>query len=386
MSPRKKEPHIKDHASNSLSLESQLFLLKTGLKGMAQAAVLFDAQRQVIFANDSACSLFGVSEDDLKDIAPELWQPLWMGWEGSNGGSTAQHEARLERPDSEALDVLVEITPLTDLAGNQVGTLAALAKPNRVLETRLAEAEKAVQELSYRAALLENVRDAVVGIDKDFNITYWNKAAEALYGWTAEEAVGHDLKERLDCGLSTDQVVDVLRHIGAGEHRSGELLQYGKGGRQLYVDATAMAFRMPDGSLQGYVAAVRDISDRKGLIENLSNEKRRLQTVLETAPAAIWITDESGKIIQANPMVEEIWGAGALAVICIQEYGAYQGWWAESGEQVTADQWALARAIKNGETSTSEVIDIQRFDDQRSTILNSAAPIYDETGKLIGGV
>ncbi len=65
----------------------------------------------------------------------------------------------------------------------------------------------------------------------------------------------------------------------------------------------------------------------------------------------------------------------------VDRYVEYKGWQPDTGERYKAEDWALARALQKGETIVGEVIDIERFDGGRATILNSAAPIKDNDGK-----
>ena len=70
----------------------------------------------------------------------------------------------------------------------------------------------------------------------------------------------------------------------------------------------------------------------------------------------------------------------------VEEFGAYKGWWVDSGKPIAAEEWALARALTKGETSTGELVRIQCFDGTMKTIINSAAPLRDEQGDIAGAV
>jgi PAS domain S-box-containing protein len=124
------------------------------------------------------------------------------------------------------------------------------------------------------------------------------------------------------------------------------------------------------------------VSERTSELE-LAN--RRLEAVLHTQPVAVWIADANGRIILTNPMTDTVWKGKAPLVESIPEYGVYRGWWADTGEELKADDWGLARALR-GEVSVGEVIDIARFDGTQGTIINSAAPIYDREGEFLGAV
>jgi PAS domain S-box-containing protein len=76
------------------------------------------------------------------------------------------------------------------------------------LNSRLSLAEARLVQQEH---LLDNVNDIIIAFDEKFNVTYWNRAAEKVYGWKAEEAVGRNVTEIFYQGLVEDEVVIVRR-------------------------------------------------------------------------------------------------------------------------------------------------------------------------------
>jgi PAS domain S-box-containing protein len=109
-----------------------------------------------------------------------------------------------------------------------------------------------------------------------------------------------------------------------------------------------------------------------------------LPQVLEALPVGVWIMDRTGCITHGNPAGRRIWGGARY--VGPEMFGEYKGWWADTGRRIAADEWAAARAITKGETSLDEVIDIECFDGSRKTILNSALPLRNPDGKIIGAI
>lgn len=121
---------------------------------------------------------------------------------------------------------------------------------------------------------------------------------------------------------------------------------------------------------------------RRRTLAELEANERLFRTVLETLPVGVWITNAEGKIIIGNTAGKQIWAGERY--VGIENYQVYRGWWVESGKQIEAEEWALARAIRHGETSLDELIRIQCFDGSFKTILNSAIPIRDDAGSISG--
>lgn len=109
-----------------------------------------------------------------------------------------------------------------------------------------------------------------------------------------------------------------------------------------------------------------------------------LPQILEALPVGVWIMDRTGCITHGNPAGRRVWGGARY--VGPAEFGEYKGWWAETGRRIAPDEWAAARAITKGETSLDEVIDIECFDGSRKTILNSALPLRNPAGGIVGAI
>ncbi len=115
-------------------------------------------------------------------------------------------------------------------------------------------------------------------------------------------------------------------------------------------------------------------------------ERQRLQTVLDVLPVGVVMADARGRLLEMNNAFHDIWGELAPLPANIAEYDQYKGWWPATGEPVAAEEWALARALIRDEECPGEEVEIETVDGQRKVIINTAAPIRDEFGTIIGAV
>lgn len=119
--------------------------------------------------------------------------------------------------------------------------------------------------------------------------------------------------------------------------------------------------------------------------ERLANEERlRLRTIIDTLPVGILITDRNGRQVESNILRSRIWGGTPRAATSVDDLCNIHAWYSDTGDPVR--ECPVVRAIKHGETTLGAAIDIERLDGTHGTILNSAAPIRDESGALIGAV
>lgn len=125
-----------------------------------------------------------------------------------------------------------------------------------------------------------------------------------------------------------------------------------------------------------------DITERKRAVEALQRSERDLRTVLDALPIGVWFTDRNGKPILSNPASQRIW-AGARAV----EWVAGEQIWRETTEQTTGPhRWALSRVLVHGESSLKEIFEFDCGEEGKKTILNSAVPVRDDDGTVVGAV
>jgi signal transduction histidine kinase len=117
----------------------------------------------------------------------------------------------------------------------------------------------------------------------------------------------------------------------------------------------------------------------------LQRNNEALRAVLATLPVGVAVTDRSGGIILANEASNRIWG-GRLAASGPERWAESKGYWHDTGEKIAATEWASVRALSRGEVSLNELIDIETLAGQRKTIQNSAAPICDAGGSIVGAV
>lgn len=146
-------------------------------------------------------------------------------------------------------------------------------------------------------------------------------------------------------------------------------------------------FPFTDESGNRYVAGIGvEITRRRQAEEALRAERARLRAILDSIPLGVWIADISGRIIENNKQAKIIWGESMPNPKMTSEYGLFKGWWPGTGVELRAEDWALYRALRNGETIIGEEVDIRRFDGTSGTVLNNAAPVRDTEGQIIGGV
>jgi PAS domain S-box-containing protein len=130
---------------------------------------------------------------------------------------------------------------------------------------RVLERERAQEQIRFQARLLDSVGQAVIASDISHRIVYWNRAAETLYGWTRDEALGRIDSEVIPARADPNQTAEIVTRLAAGQSWSGEFMVRRKDGMSLPVHITGSAIYDASGSPAGYVGVATDLSRSKAL-------------------------------------------------------------------------------------------------------------------------
>ncbi len=136
--------------------------------------------------------------------------------------------------------------------------------------------------------------DAIVAFDSQSRITFWNPAAEQLYGWTAQEAIGQ-LPTELFWPVPTSEAHELVTagnaRLKGGETIQGEYNALCKDGASLWVEYSARAIFDAHGQISGYVSVYRDITQRRRAEESLRISEDRLRLAVAAGNIGIWDID-----------------------------------------------------------------------------------------------
>ncbi|MBD0255848.1 MAG: PAS domain S-box protein [Cytophagales bacterium] len=163
------------------------------------------------------------------------------------------------------------------------------------------------KQLHYKEKLLDSVSEAIVATDVHFNITGWNKGAEQVYGWKAEEVLGKDARTILQTsfreGLDKESVVKELLERGCFRNR---VFQRRKDGTLLRIYSNSSRLLDDKNQLLGFVGLNQDIGHLVQLEENLLNYQAQLQIIIDNSPDSIFLTDAEGRLLVKNRTFEKI--------------------------------------------------------------------------------
>jgi PAS domain S-box-containing protein len=260
--------------------ERQRQWLQTTLASIGDAVIATDAASRVIFMNAVAERLTGWAQSeagsrplpDVFRIINELTRapvpnPIEKVFSTGVVVGLANHTVLIARDGQErAIDD--SAAPIRHDGGQVEG--AVLVFRDVTERRRLDLAAR------YLASIVESSDDAIVSKDLNGIVTSWNKAAERIFGYTAEEMIGQPIA-LLVPPERPDEESSILARLRRGERIDHyETVRVRKDGSRLHVSVTISPIRDPDGHIIGASKVARDITREKALRDELERRVAEL--------------------------------------------------------------------------------------------------------------
>ena len=272
--------------------------------------VIVDQSGTIVLVNGQAEKLFGYRREEMLDkpieiLVPERYRRQHQSY---RGGYFAHPQVRemgdgLElfglRKDGSEFPVEIRLSPVETDQGRLVSNAIRDVTQRKRLE----------QSQALLGSIVESSQDAIIGKTLQGIITSWNKGAERLFGYRAEEIIGQSVS-RLIPEERLEEEMQILARLGRGERIDHyETVRRRKDGRLIHVSLTVSPIRDGSGRLIGVSKIARDITERREAEEKLRESEERFRELAENIDEVFWLADvEVRSIIYISPAYERVWG------------------------------------------------------------------------------
>jgi PAS domain S-box-containing protein len=369
--------------------------LETTLRSVGDAVISTDAEGRIAFVNPVAQSLLRATQGNLtgkhlnevfhivneftrKPVENPVTRVLR---EGAVVG-LANHTVLIALDGTE-VPIDDSAAPIRDEKGTVRGTVLVFRD---ITARRRAEASTRLL-----ASVVESSDDGIISKDLNGIVTTWNKGAERIFGYSAEEIIGKPIS-LIAAPDRPDEMPDILARIKKGERIDHyETLRRTKSGAIIDISLTVSPVYDAAGQIAGASKIVRDITERKKAEERLrlSEAQARqardwLQTTLASIGDAVIATDAQGRVTLINDVAQSLtgWTEEKAAGLRLEEVFVISN--AETGAPA---ENPVSKALREGRVvGLANHTRLSAKDGRRIPIDDSAAPIRDPDGKVTGVV
>ncbi|KMQ53073.1 PAS/PAC sensor signal transduction histidine kinase [Chitinispirillum alkaliphilum] len=265
-------------------------------------------------------------------------------------------------------------------AGEIIGAVAVTTDitDRKRIEQTMRESEEKFAKSFYNSPGILTLSSVEDGTYEEVNETFCR-----VVGYPRGELIGHS---SIELGIVTPEMRQKIKKQAAENGRvfmqdiqirarNGEL-------RNLVYSAEVIEIK----GKRYFLASAIDITERKRAEENLRQSESTINAILDLLPVGIVIADKNGRITRDNAAARQIWGVPPQTESW-EQYGGWVAWWPETGKRIKAEEWAMSRALRNGEETRDELILNKKFgSDEKRYFLNNVVPLRDGNGRIVGGL
>jgi len=289
------------------------------IDALPAAVYTTDAQGRLTHFNQAAVKLSG----RVPNLGSDQWCVTWKLFRPD--GSPLPHdqcpmavalkegrcvdgmEAIAERPDGKRVWFVPYPRVFRDADGRIVGGINMLVD--------ITERKSAEQASGHLAAIVDSSDDAIVSKNLDGIITSWNRGAERIFGYTAEEIIGKPITTIIPLNRR-DEETDILSRIRRGERVDHfETVRQRKDGSFIDVSVTISPMRDASGRIVGASKVARDVTDRRraeererAIAQAAVAATAKFRAIFEQTTVFAGIMTRDGILIEANKLSLEACG------------------------------------------------------------------------------
>lgn len=300
--------HSKPHDKG----EAILAILASAIEHNPSSLMITDLLGTVEYVNSAFCDLSGYVAKELIGRKTSLFESGDTELDLTTGilptiesGNTWRGKLKNKRKDGRSHWCSVIVSPIKDEHGqtNYLSIQSDIAGHDTV-EDQLRHTEARTE------AIVNTAVDGIITIDQHGRIETFNRSAELIFGYRAEEMVGQNVSLLMPVPDSEKHGDYIAHYLETGERRiigiGREVLGKRKDGSIFPIELAVSEFSV--GERRCFAGVLRDISQRRKMEAALQEEQNFVSAVLATSGALIVVLDEKGRILRFNRACEQTTG------------------------------------------------------------------------------
>lgn len=292
-----------EDVSERKHLAQQQELFTSIINNTEDAIISKDLNGKITSWNKGAEKLYGYNQFEIlgKNIRAVI--PVERFGEESQilgkivrGEAVEHYETQRLRKNGELIYIALTASPIKDTQGNIIGA--------SVIARNITHKKILNQQQALYKAIVNSSQDAIFSRTANGIITTWNHAAEKLFGYTVEEAIGMSIAKFMPRPLPREEA-EVFESIMVSKKVANfEATRIKKNGEPVEVSLSVSEITDQDGMLTGYSLLARDITEQK----KTTNQLKMYAAIINSTQEAVYSTDLNGTITSWNHAAELLYG------------------------------------------------------------------------------
>ena len=271
----------------------------------------------ILDSNAAVRAMLGcTTQEELQECLLRLPEPARDSIFASltRDGIVEQYEIRTSRRSGETLYILFSAR-----------TVACDGSAQAVV-IDVTERMRQMEKIQEQRALLDHAQDAILVIDTQGQVMYWNSGAEMMYGWTKEEVNGRRLDELLYASANSNCFEEAMEDIRQFKEWNGEHRHIRKDGREIIVDSRWKTVERGSNTEQTVMIVSSDVSEKKRLESQFIRAQKMESIALLTGGLAHDLQNVLAPIaMSAHLLKKRLSGKSSLAIMRAVEKSARSG-------------------------------------------------------------
>jgi PAS domain S-box-containing protein len=235
------------------------------------------------------------------------------------------------------------------------------------------------EEARFRhAAIVESSDDAIIGTDASGIVTDWNKGAEWLFGYSAQEAIGRNVSFLAPTDRPDEVQRNLKKVVNGDVVKPYETVRRRKDGNEIDVSLTASPIFDAEDCIVGAAAIARDITERKRAEEALRKSEVQYRRIVETTNEGVWLLDSKLHTSYVNRQMAEMLGYEPREMVGRSVFDFY----------FPPDVEQKKQALSQRQQGVREQLDerLQRSDGSELWVRMAATPVFKDDGEFDGAM
>ncbi len=298
--------HLIEHLESQRSAGESTATLRAMIEANPLAVMALDLHGKVLLWNERAEQIFGYTREEVLGKSSPLVPPEDEGTHAEIMDRLLRGEPLLRLENRRGIhkgghfvDVNISISAIRNDKGKIIGSLGMLDD--------ITERKKIERNLIQFGSLVESSGDAIIGGTVDGIITAWNRGAERLYGYTADEMIGQSIARIYPVDRLQERawILDAIKR-GESIHNL-ETVRLRKNGEAVDVSVTMSIVKDSTGKPIAVSNIARDITEKKRAERELEQTLSLVRATLEATADGILALDRKGRVVGINQRFAEMW-------------------------------------------------------------------------------